>query len=207
MFAGLAAGVWLRRFSLHSFPIISMISHPVLYIGVSSFLFQPFSSLNGFGKSNWIFGETMRKNWYKLFSQRHCLILWLFVVHLRLFGLSACCCVAFQASLLSLGIAQTSLVLPSLIRSLPLTISPLCGEDTTFRIVYDCRYYFYLFHFRIVINSSIVQYTPSIFRFMPQRYTFFLKLSDKKKNFVCAKLFTYALRGPCLWYAYTVRVL
>ena len=96
MFAGLAAGVWVRRFSLHSFPIISMISHPVLYIGVSSFLFQPFSSLNGFGKSNWIFGETMRKNWYKLFSQRHCLILWLFVVHLRLFGLSACCCVAFQ---------------------------------------------------------------------------------------------------------------
>ena len=92
----MAAGVWVRRFSLHSFPIISMISHPVLYIGVSSFLFQPFSSLNGFGKSNWIFGETMRKNWYKLFSQRHCLILWLFVVHLRLFGLSACCCVAFQ---------------------------------------------------------------------------------------------------------------
>ena len=30
--------------------------------GVSSFLFQPFSSLNGFGRSNWIFGETMRKN-------------------------------------------------------------------------------------------------------------------------------------------------
>ena len=54
---------------------------------------------------------------------------------------------AFQASLLSLGIADASIALPSLTRSLVVAISSLSGEDTAFVIVYDCSYDFYLFHY------------------------------------------------------------